>query len=117
MRISDWSSDVCSSDLHERRIVSNRTLDRLAVLMRDGAELRMATDDMGYLRWMLDHTLVHPAFEWTDSRPGDWGERPADWPPPRYEEQANAPGRKPAYMSFFARPHSKQNRRNENPTP
>ncbi|MET4699023.1 tRNA (guanine-N7-)-methyltransferase [Constrictibacter sp. MBR-5] len=88
---------------HERRIVSTATLDRLAVLMRDGAELRLATDDMGYLRWMLEHTLRHPAFEWTARRPGDWRERPADWPPTRYEQKAIT-GRKPIYLSFVRRP-------------
>src|SRR5215212_10140989 len=34
---------------HKRRLVSTATLDRLAVLMRKGAELRLATDDCGYL--------------------------------------------------------------------
>src|SRR5689334_17843836 len=40
----------------KRRLVSTETLDRLAVLMRDGAELRLATDDADYLRWMLERT-------------------------------------------------------------
>ncbi len=91
---------------HERRIVSTRTLDRLAILMRDGGELRMATDDMGYLRWMLEHALVHPAFEWTARRPGDWRERPADWPPTRYEQKAITQGRKPIYLTFRRRPRA-----------
>lgn len=92
---------------HERRIVSTRTLDRLAILMRDGGELRMATDDMSYLRWMLEHTLVHPAFEWTARRPGDWRERPADWPATRYEQKAIAQGRKPIYLTFRRRPRTR----------
>src|SRR3546814_12453584 len=40
MRISDWSSDVCSSDLHHRR---QRTLPesrfQAPIVLRDGAEV------------------------------------------------------------------------------
>src|SRR5262249_34551504 len=38
----------------KRRLVSSETLDRLAVIMRGGAELRLATDDPDYLSWMLE---------------------------------------------------------------
>jgi len=48
---------------HKRRIVSAATLDALAHAMSDGAELRLATDDADYLRWMLERATVHPAFE------------------------------------------------------
>lgn len=84
---------------HEkRRIVSRETLDALAVIMADGAELRLATDDHAYLCWMLDQLTDHPAFEWLARRPGDWRERPADWPPTRYEERARAAGRVPIFL-------------------
>ena len=53
-------------------MVSSATLDALARLMRDGAELRLATDDVGYLRWMLELAPVHPAFEWRAQGPQDW---------------------------------------------
>src|SRR4051794_8760782 len=57
---------------HKRRLVSTATLDRLAVLMRNGAELRLATDDCGYLAWMLEHASAHPGFAWLARRPADW---------------------------------------------
>jgi tRNA (guanine-N7-)-methyltransferase len=44
---------------------------------------------------------VHPAFHWTARRPQDWRERPADWPPTRYEAKALREGRKPAYFRFI----------------
>src|SRR3546814_4642551 len=34
MRISDWSSDVCSSDLHHRRVRRKRLLHRLGHFQR-----------------------------------------------------------------------------------
>jgi len=45
---------------HKRRLVAPATLDRLANVMQPGAELRLATDDRGYLVWMLEHVTAHP---------------------------------------------------------
>ena len=87
---------------HKRRFVQRATLDRLASLMRDGAELRLATDDPSYLRWMIEHTATHPALEWLAERPDDWRTRPGDWPPTRYERKMLA-GRKPVFLRFRRR--------------
>jgi tRNA (guanine-N7-)-methyltransferase len=89
---------------HKRRIVSTATLDALAYAMVDGAELRLATDDADYLRWMLDHATLHGDFEWLARRPEDWRVRPEDWPPTRYEKKALAAGRNPAFLRFRRRP-------------
>jgi tRNA (guanine-N7-)-methyltransferase len=89
---------------HKRRIVSRETLNGLARIMRDGAELRLATDDPDYLSWMLERVTGHPAFEWLARRPVDWRERPPDWPPTRYEEKARAAGRAPAFLRVRRRP-------------
>jgi tRNA (guanine-N7-)-methyltransferase len=83
---------------HKRRIVSRETLDGLARIMSDGAELRLATDDPDYLSWMLERVTGHPGFEWLARRPADWRERPPDWPPTRYEEKARAAGRCPGFL-------------------
>lgn len=85
---------------HKRRLVAPATLDRLAVLMMPGAELLLASDDRDYVAWMLEHASAHPAFRWLARRPADWRERPADWPPTRYEEKARAAERKPAFLRF-----------------
>src|SRR3546814_10275488 len=47
MRISDWSSDVCSSDLEEMQLIKNRLPDAeralaLQLLPRDAADARPA---------------------------------------------------------------------------
>jgi tRNA (guanine-N7-)-methyltransferase len=91
---------------HKRRIVSRATLDTLAEIMTDDAELRMATDDADYLSWILEHITAHPAFEWLAHRPGDWRERPPDWPPTRYEAKARAAGRLPAFLRVRRRPRA-----------
>lgn len=91
---------------HKRRIVSTETLDALAAAMRDGAELRLATDDRDYLAWMLERATNHRAFEWLARGPRDWRERPADWPPTRYEQKALAAGRRPSFLRFRRRPRN-----------
>lgn len=88
----------------ERRFIGPDNLPRLARVLRDGAELRLASDDMGLVRWMLEHTLHHPDFEWTARGPADWRVRPDDWPATRYEQKAIAAGRKPVFLRFVRKP-------------
>jgi tRNA (guanine-N7-)-methyltransferase len=88
---------------HKRRMVSAETLATLGRIMKDGAELRLATDDLGYLRWMLALVTVHPDFEWLVKGPADWRTRPADWPQTRYEAKALAAGRRPAFLRLRRR--------------
>ena len=89
---------------HKRRIVAGETLAALAAIMTDGAELRLATDDLDYLAWMLARVPAHPAFAWLADRPSDWRDRPADWPATRYEAKAIAAGRRPYFLRFRRRP-------------
>jgi tRNA (guanine-N7-)-methyltransferase len=89
---------------HEnRRLVSCETLDSLAAVMTDGAELRLATDDSNYLVWMLERLTEHQFFEWLVRGPCDWRNRPGDWPPTRYEEKARAAGRAPNFLRLRRR--------------
>ena len=72
----------------KRRIVSRETLDHLAVALRDGGELRVATDDADYGEWIAERLAAHPDFAAVAIDP-----RPADWPPTRYELKAQTQGR------------------------
>ena len=90
----------------ERRFIGPENLDRLARVMKDGAELRLASDQMPLIRWMLFHTASHPDFEWTARGPQDWRSRPADWPPTRYEAKAVEKGIDCVYLTFRRRPRS-----------
>ena len=87
----------------ERRFIGPANLDRLARVLKDGAELRLASDDPGLITWMLDHTWHHPAFEWLARKAEDWRSRAADWPPTRYEQKAIEAGRKPVFLRFKRR--------------
>ena len=92
----------------KRRLLSRDNLDALARIMRDGAELRVATDEMRFLNWTLERAVRHPAFEWHARSPGDWRDRPPDWPATRYEAKAIAAGRRCVYLRFSRRPRERR---------
>jgi tRNA (guanine-N7-)-methyltransferase len=83
----------------KRRIVSRETLDHLAVALRDGAELRIATDDPDYGEWIAERAAAHPDFAPLPTDP-----RPADWPPTRYELKAKSQGRAARLFLLRRRP-------------
>ncbi len=87
----------------KRRLVDAGLIAKLADLLADGAELRLATDDMSYARQMLGVTTANPDFCWKARRPGDWRRRPSDWPQTRYEAKAVGAGRSPVYLIFERR--------------
>jgi tRNA (guanine-N7-)-methyltransferase len=86
---------------HKRRIVNRKTLAELARLVRPGGELRLATDDADYARWMLAAILAEPRFLWTAERAHDWREPPADWVSTRYEDKARRNGRRPVFLTML----------------
>jgi tRNA (guanine-N7-)-methyltransferase len=88
----------------ERRFTGRANLDALARVMADGAELRIASDDMGYIRWTLENARLHPDLAWLARRPLDWRQPPADWIATRYQEKAINAGLRPAYLTFQRRP-------------
>jgi tRNA (guanine-N7-)-methyltransferase len=81
---------------HKRRFVQMDLLDRLARVMKPGAELRFASDDAPYFEWTLERVRAHPDFEWTAASSADWLSRPEGWPQTRYE--AKELHGKPAYL-------------------
>ncbi len=86
---------------HKRRFLQTEMLDRLARILRPGAELRFASDDAGYLAYALERLMAHPAFAWTAKSQADWKTRPADWPPTRYEaKELHGP---PVFLRFVRR--------------
>lgn len=82
----------------DRRLVNPAVLDQLARILNGGAELRLASDHPVLVDGMLMHGRAHPAFAWQAERAADWQQRPADWPPTRYEAKAlHGP---PVFLTF-----------------
>lgn len=74
---------------HKRRLIQPETLDLMARVMADEAELRLATDDADYAAWILATVAGHGAFAGPAGGPRGFAERPDDWPPTRYEAKAS----------------------------
>lgn len=83
-----------------RRFIGPKNLPVLARLLKSGGELRIASDDMNYIRWSLEHLMKSDDFEWTAKTADDWRKPPADWVNTRYELKALSQGKKPVYLIF-----------------
>ena len=83
----------------KRRFVHPAMVPLLARVLRPGAEWRLASDDPVYQAWteavMADQTWFDPLRTMS--------ERPADWPPTRYEAKALRAARTPRYWTFIRR--------------
>lgn len=85
----------------KRRFISDQNLDRIARVLKPGAEFRFASDIQSYVTWTLDHMAAHASFEQLENRPEKWREPWPDWPGTRYEAKALREGRTPAYLTFL----------------
>lgn len=89
---------------HRRRFICDDTLDSLVRLLKDDGELRLASDHMGYVDWMLDHLTRRAELTWRARSKRDWALPPSDWVETRYEKKAKAQGLQPAYLCFSRLP-------------
>ncbi|MCK5166229.1 MAG: tRNA (guanosine(46)-N7)-methyltransferase TrmB [Rhodospirillaceae bacterium] len=84
----------------KRRLITAKTLDALARMMRSGAQLVVASDHVEYVRWALLQISQHPDFSWMAENAADWRTPPAGWVTTRYEEKALIKGIKATYLVF-----------------
>lgn len=87
----------------KRRFINPEPLDLLASRLMSGAELRIGTDHPVYVRWTLMQMARRTDFVWEAAVPADWQERPADWPPTRYEAKARRQGHEVWYLRYRRR--------------
>jgi tRNA (guanine-N7-)-methyltransferase len=83
----------------KRRFVHPDMLAPLARVLKPGATWRVATDDPTYQAWVAWVMAAQTLFEATPPA----RERPAGWPPTRYEAKALRAGRTPLYWTFRRR--------------
>ena len=84
----------------KRRIIQCETLSEFHRIMKPGAKLRIATDHLDYLSWILIHFKNFTGFHWLAKSPKDWRCRSNDWPQTRYEQKAIREGRPPAFLEY-----------------
>ena len=89
---------------HKRRYVQHDTLREIARVLVDGGLLRIASDIPAYIDWTLSHIATHSEFLAVARGTTNGSERPADWPPTRYEQKAREQGRTSTYLEFRRKP-------------
>jgi tRNA (guanine-N7-)-methyltransferase len=82
----------------KRRFVHPALIAEAARALRPGGEWRIASDDPTYQAWTDETLAAQTHFAVTRST-----ERPAGWPPTRYEAKAIKAGRQPVYWSLVRR--------------
>ncbi len=85
----------------KRRMMNDGPLALFARKLRPGGEVRFGTDHPVYLR----HALMlmrrfADTFELLAQDAGSWQQRPADWPPTRYEAKARRSGHEIWYLRY-----------------
>ncbi len=85
---------------HRRRFISSESVDALIRVMKSGAQLRLASDHMGYVSWMLEHLIGRSELKWQARSKHDWETPPSDWIKTRYEKKADVKGLSSAYLCF-----------------
>lgn len=88
---------------HKRRLITTAFLEELAVLMKPGAELLIATDHEDYLTWILSHALACKSWQWQALSAADWQNPPAEWVETKYQKKALCEGRQPHFLRFVRR--------------
>ncbi len=83
-----------------RRFVHPVLLPEIARVLAPGAEWRIASDDPTYQDWVAETLARQTLFDLAAVAE----ERPAGWPPTRYEAKALREGRRPRYWSLIRRP-------------
>ncbi len=89
---------------HRRRFINDDTVLQLSRLLKDDGDLRLASDHMGYVDWMLDHLTARNELIWEARSKHDWTTPPSDWVETRYERKAKAKGIHPTFLCFSRRP-------------
>ncbi len=84
----------------KRRFISPETIEQMARTLRDGEEVRFATDIDDYSGWTLARFQASESFDWNVREAKDWKTPWAGWPGTRYEAKAFREGRTPAYLTF-----------------
>jgi tRNA (guanine-N7-)-methyltransferase len=82
-------------------MLNDRPVDLFAAKLKDGGELRIATDDPTYLAWSLMVMQRHEEqFEWLAEHPADFLEPPGGWMETRYGAKSRREGRPPYYLRY-----------------
>jgi tRNA (guanine-N7-)-methyltransferase len=89
-----------------RRLFSPSLLDKMARILRHGAEFRFASDIEDYAEAAIGYASVHPDFEIAYIFSSDNRTAVPDWPITRYETKASKAGRSSTFVILTRKPVS-----------
>jgi tRNA (guanine-N7-)-methyltransferase len=84
----------------KRRFMNHGPIAMIAAKLKPGGEFRFGTDHPVYCRWAMMVMGQRADFEWLAQSPHDFLDRPADWPPTRYEAKARRLGHEVWYFRY-----------------
>ena len=85
---------------HKRRFIQKESLNEISRILKQNAELRMATDHYGLAQWLIEKTYFHPKFEWLAKSTNDWQTPPDDWVDTRYCNKGRSKDHVQVYLNF-----------------
>ncbi len=85
---------------HKKRLVSVNSLALFHRKLKEGGRLRIATDHADYCTSILENLCICGKFTWSARVQADWSDPPADWVRTRYQEKAEAEGRKATFLEW-----------------
>jgi len=88
----------------ERRLFSPPLLDKMARILRPGAEFRFASDIADYAEAAIEHANAHPDFELVLTFTPAHRTALQDWPVTRYETKAGKAGRASTFLVLKRKP-------------
>jgi tRNA (guanine-N7-)-methyltransferase len=77
---------------HKRRLISQVFLKNLTRVLKNGAEIRFASDDSGYIDWILECIGSNEEIQLPQGSIIDWQQHPCDYPETRYGMKAKDQG-------------------------
>ena len=85
---------------HKKRLISLNTLPLFYQKLKPSGRFRITTDHADYCTWILETLLAYGKFTWAAKAQADWEQPPADWVRTRYQEKAEAEGRKATFLEW-----------------
>lgn len=85
---------------HKKRLISEDSLELFRRKLKINGLLRIATDHEDYCTWMLENIIAFGKFKWLAESQADWNNPPSDWVVTRYQQKAEAQGRKAVFIDL-----------------
>lgn len=88
---------------HKRRLIQSDTIAHIYRILRYDGELRIATDHISYLSWILFQFMKFKKFYWNARSKSDFLFKPENWDKSKYERRADRLGNVSYFLQYYKR--------------